>query len=106
MPNFTIRPLAWSEINAQVDYFEDQAGLHIAESFLEQLILTFKALSEMPRMGTPCGFRRPSLNHLRRWPVKDFENWLIFYQPKRDGVEVVHVLHGSRDILSLLDTGA
>jgi len=32
-----------------------------------------------------------------------FENWLIFYQPKRDGVQIVHVLHGSRDIASLLD---
>ena len=78
----------------------------LAARFTNAVYETFEALALMPRMGTPCGFRRPSLNRLRRWPVKDFENWLIFYQPKRDGVEVVHVLHGSRDILSLLDTGA
>jgi toxin ParE1/3/4 len=71
--------------------------------FFEQLILSFKTLSEMPRMGVPCGFRRPSLSRLRRWPVKDFENWLIFYQPTRGGVEIVHVLHGSRDITALLE---
>jgi len=33
--------------------------------------------------------------------VKGFENWLIFYQPKRNGVEIVHVIHGARDIESL-----
>jgi toxin ParE1/3/4 len=34
--------------------------------------------------------------------VKEFENWLIFYLPKRDGVEIVRVLHGARDIDALL----
>jgi hypothetical protein len=37
------------------------------------------------------------------WPVKGFENWLIFYQARRNGVEIVHVFHGARDIESLLD---
>ena len=38
---------------------------------------------------------------MRRWPVKDFENWLVFYLPKRDGVEIVRVLHGARDLDSI-----
>jgi hypothetical protein len=50
--------------------------------FFEQLILSFKTLSEMPRMGVPCGFRRPSLSRLRRWPVKDFENCSSFISPR------------------------
>jgi len=66
---------------------------------------TFQQLAAMPRMGTPCGFRRSTLRRLRRWRVRDFENWLIFYQPKRDGIEVVHVIHGARDIEALLDEG-
>src|SRR5271165_1359153 len=45
-----------------------------------------------------AGFRKPATSRLRRWPVKGFENWLIFYQPKRDGVEIVYVMHGARDI--------
>jgi toxin ParE1/3/4 len=105
MPHFKVKPLAWREINAQVDYLEEHAGLEIAERFLGQPMFSFKALSEMPRMGIRCGFRRPSLIRLRRWPVKDFENWLIFYRPKRNGVEIVHVLHGSRDIENIFDTG-
>ncbi|WP_396127361.1 type II toxin-antitoxin system RelE/ParE family toxin [Acidicapsa acidisoli] len=57
----------------------------------------------MPRMGLRCGFRRLSLRRIRRWPLKGFENWLIFYQPKHQGIEVVRVIHGSRDIEALLD---
>jgi hypothetical protein len=33
MPNFTVRPLAWSEVNAHVDYLEEHAGLLVAERF-------------------------------------------------------------------------
>ena len=39
---------------------------------------------------------------LRRWAVKGFDNWLIFYQARHEGVEIVHVMHGARDIESLL----
>jgi toxin ParE1/3/4 len=102
VPHFTIRPLAWREINAQLDYLEEQAGLEVADCFLDQLMSTFTALANMPRIGVICGFRKQATRDLRRWPVKDFENWLVFYQVKRYGVEIVHILHGARDIESLL----
>jgi toxin ParE1/3/4 len=103
MPHFTVRPLAWREINKELDYLEEQAGLKTAERFLDQLIKSFDTLAHMPKMGVLCGFRKPATRRLRRWPVKDFENWLAFYQVRRYGVEIVHVLHGARDIERLLD---
>ncbi len=103
MALFRVRPLAWREINAHLDYLEAEAGLEIAEHFLDQLMASFQALADTPKMGVLCGFRKPSTRLLRRWPVKDFENWLIFYLAKRDGVDVVHVLHGARNIESLLN---
>jgi len=102
MPRFTVRPLAWQEINAQLDYLEEQAGLETAERFLDQLMSNFEDLARMPKIGFLCGFRKPATRRLRRWSVKGFENWLIFYQASRDGVEIVHVMHGARDIESLL----
>jgi len=103
VPHFTIRPLAWHEINKQLDYLEEQAGREAAERFLDQLIRSFDTLTHMPKMGPLCGFHKPATRRIRRWPVKGFENWLIFYQVRRYGVEVVHVLHGARDIESLLN---
>jgi toxin ParE1/3/4 len=100
---FTVRPLAWLEINRHLDYFEEQAGLKTAERFLDQLMSSFQALADMPKMGFLCGFRKPSTRRVRRWPVKDFENWLIFYQPKRDGVEIIHVIHGARNIEEMMN---
>jgi toxin ParE1/3/4 len=34
--------------------------------------------------------------------VKDFDNHLIFYQPREDGVSIVRVLHGASDWWTLL----
>jgi len=86
-----------------VAYFSEQGSVEVAERFISAARETFESLALMPRMGAHCGFRRPSLARLRRWPVKDFENWLIFYQPRRYGVEIIHVIHGSRDLEVLLD---
>jgi toxin ParE1/3/4 len=103
MALFRVRPLAWHEINAHLDYLEEEAGLETAERFLDELMSSFQVLADMPKMGFFCGFRKPSTRRLRRWPVKDFENWLIFYQATRYGVEIVHVIHGARDIEALLN---
>jgi toxin ParE1/3/4 len=34
---------------------------------------------------------------MRKWRVKGFDNHLIFYMPRAEGVSIVRVLHGSRD---------
>lgn len=103
MRRYTIRPLAWREIEEHLQYLENEAGIDIAEQFLTALITTFTRLAATPKMGVLCNFRRPALRQLRRWPVKDFENWLIFYRPRRDGVEIVRLIHGARNIVALLD---
>jgi hypothetical protein len=35
---------------------------------------------------------------LRSFPVKGFENYLIFYGPISDGIEVFHIIHGAWDL--------
>ena len=34
---------------------------------------------------------------IRKWPVKDFESFLVFYLPHHRGVTIVRVLHGHQD---------
>lgn len=102
MPRLTIRPRAWREIRQHLEYLEEQAGLEVAERFLESVMQSAEDLARMPKMAPLCGFRRRALRLIRRWPIKGFENWLIFYQARRDGAEIVHVIHGARDIEELL----
>jgi toxin ParE1/3/4 len=39
---------------------------------------------------------------MRRFPVKDFEKYLIFYLPHKQGIDVIRILHGAQDIDSLI----
>jgi len=39
---------------------------------------------------------------MRKWHVPDFENFLVFYLPRRDGISVVRVLYAAQDWWSLL----
>jgi plasmid stabilization system protein ParE len=43
------------------------------------------------------GVKNPLLDGIRVWPVAGFKNHLIFYRVLIDEIEVVRVIHGSRD---------
>jgi plasmid stabilization system protein ParE len=40
---------------------------------------------------------------VRRYPVQDFDHYLVFYRAVEGGVDILHVYHGARDIPALLD---
>jgi toxin ParE1/3/4 len=50
------------------------------------------------------GERSPRLADLRFFPVTRFPNHLVFYRPLEDGLELVRVLHGAREIARLLES--
>ena len=87
---------------ANLDLIE--IGLRIAEEnpaaadhWLEQVDEKFRLLAQMPEMGR----KRPDLAPgLRSLPVS---NYVIFYRPVPDGIQVIRVLHGARDIPMLFD---
>jgi toxin ParE1/3/4 len=54
-------------------------------------------------MGRQRETTNPNLADLRQWPVPGFEKYLIFYRPAEDGIDVVRVLHGARDLDAILD---
>ena len=54
--------------------------------FLQAANETFHELAEMPGMGMATMFRSPKCSTLRRWRVKGFTNFLIFYRPIQDGI--------------------
>ncbi|MDP2431541.1 MAG: type II toxin-antitoxin system RelE/ParE family toxin [Pseudomonadota bacterium] len=63
-----------------------------ADNFLARLESRLDQLAHQPRMGKP---RDELMNGLRSYP---FGRYVVFYLPHPDGVEVVRVLHGARDI--------
>lgn len=73
-------------------------NIDAADRFLEAAYTTFCELARMPGMGRLRRFSQARIPDLRSFRVKGFENYLVFYIPVTDGVEVLHVLHGARDL--------
>jgi toxin ParE1/3/4 len=69
-----------------------------ATRFLRAAEETFVDLAAMPGMGVATSLGEPGDQSLRRWRIRGFENFLIFYRPIEDGIEVIRVLHGAREI--------
>jgi toxin ParE1/3/4 len=64
----------------------------VADRLLRTLDAKVQFLSDFPHVGR----RRPELRpRLRSFPVG---NYIIFYRPLREGMELIRVLHGARDV--------
>jgi toxin ParE1/3/4 len=83
-------------------YLAENAGLDSADRFLANAERCFSELAEQPQMGSPLTLRRAEFVGMRKWRVPDFEDFLVFYIPRRDGISLVRVLHATRDWWSLL----
>lgn len=73
-----------------------------ARRFRTEAEATFTRLAGMPGMGTQYEPDEPAYAELRYFPVSKFPRYLVFYRSLPDGIEVVRVLHGSRDIAGVL----
>lgn len=73
-----------------------------SDAFLRAAEETFKQLGQMPQLGKQCQFSDPRLQNVRQIGVKRFRKYLIFYQTTAMGVEIMRVIHGSRDIETVL----
>jgi toxin ParE1/3/4 len=91
------RPLADEDLDIQFEYLAIEAGLETAQRFLEAVRRTCTVLLENPHMGSPRSFADQRLRGLRVWPVQGFRRQLVFYIASARGIEVIRLLHGSRD---------
>ena len=87
----------------QADYLMQEASLETALRFYDAAAATFENLARMPGMGERRESSNPRLAGLRVWRIEGFANHLIFYRPVEGGIEIVRVLHGARDIDSVLE---
>lgn len=102
MPKVHQRAAARRDLVDHFVYLAENAGPGTAERFLACAEASFDDLAAQPTIGAPLALKSPELAGLRRWSVRDFDRYLIFYLPRQDGVSIVRVLHGSRDWSALL----
>jgi toxin ParE1/3/4 len=76
-----------------------------AERFLDAAEATFAFIASLPSVGRTFRFQSPAAQGTRVWRVEGFERYLIVYRSVESRIEIVRVLHGSRDIVGLFTEG-
>ncbi len=72
--------------------------------FLKVADETFQLIAQVPRIGREWESENSRLAGLRVYPLPHgYRSYMVFYRVIDDGIEVVRVLHGARDIESVLD---
>lgn len=96
MATILVTPLAQEDLGGIWDYVAE-SGVERADQLLDLIYEKCQRLAEYPEMGRA---RHELLIDLRSFTVK---NYVIFYQPTDDGIEVLRVLYGARDIHRVFD---
>src|SRR5260370_42333585 len=99
----TQRPRAGLDLLEQFVYFGERAGLELAQRYFAAVDETCLQLVKHPHSGTPYNSGIARLTGMRRVAVKGFEKYLLFYLPHENGIDVIRVIHGARDIDSLFE---
>lgn len=97
MKRYLFQARAFEDLQSITDWLEYHASYDVAESFAHNVKLTALRLAEFPHSveveeGSP----------FRRSLVHRFPNYLMYYVPTSEGIEVVRILHGARHLPSAL----
>lgn len=91
MQNFRLSTAAESDLT-DIWTYRAESGEARADELIEQLVKRFTMLATFPEAGR----NRPEIKEGLRSFVVD--RHVIFYRPINQGIEVVRILYGTRDI--------
>ena len=91
MSRFIISLLAKQELK-EINRYIARLNSNAARRLINRIKQQCKLLADFPEMGQKCDELEPDL---RSFPV---ENYIIFYRLIDDGVQIVRVISGYRDL--------
>lgn len=97
-----ITPKASQDLDNLFDYVA-QNNPDAALRFFDATRQTIAQLAQTPGMGSPYPVNNPHLTGLRKWGIKGFEKYLIFYLSLDKLLEVVRILHAARDLPTIFE---
>lgn len=96
MNQFRVSEVARSDLEG-IWFYIAQDNPAAADKFIQAVVTRFPKLAAMPGLGRP---REELSLRLRSFPVG---RYVIFYRTIENGIEIVRVLHGARDLPPLLE---
>ncbi len=97
-----IKPLAAQDLNDIFDYIAI-GNPDAALRFFDATRQTIAKLAQTPGLGSFYRVNNPRLTGLRKWGVKGFEKYLIFYMFDDEILEVVRILSAKRDLPTIFE---
>jgi toxin ParE1/3/4 len=79
-----------------------QNNQNSALQFFDAARQTFAALARMPGMGRQYESEDDDIINIRKWAVKGFKQYLIFYRYDDEIIEILQIVHATRDLIPLL----
>lgn len=96
---------ARKDILRQFEYYLIEKDAETAANrFIAAVQTAISQVSRDPWIGAAKNLVNAKLAGLRTWPVKGFSDIRVYYLVSEEGVRVVRVLHGKRDINPLLES--
>lgn len=96
MSRYFINILATQDLNAIADYFTAN-NLDAGERFFNEFNRKCQQLVTFPNSGKSYAQIRPDLRGL------SFEGYIIFYRVLNDGIEILRVVSGRRNLPSIFE---
>jgi toxin ParE1/3/4 len=97
-------PQAKADLIEIADYIAED-NPEAVERFLDAAEATFDFIASLPSVGRAYRVQSPAAEGMRVWRVEEFERYLILYRAVEFRIDIVRVLHGSRDIGGLFTEG-
>jgi toxin ParE1/3/4 len=95
---YVVRPRADQDLEEQAFYYATEVSLELGHRFLVAAHETFALLAAFPHMGWKPKFKDRDLSLARVFRVEGFERILVIYIPRDNQVDILRVVHGSRNL--------
>ncbi len=98
------RPRARQELE-NIAVYIGRDSPQAARRFLAKVRKLYGTLAVMPEMGSHWKPENPRFAGVRHFPIPRYPKYVIFYRPlpEGDGVEIIHMMHGARDLGAIFE---
>jgi toxin ParE1/3/4 len=102
MKAVTFNPVAIADLDELISHITQDnpdAAVNVRSAIFE----TAQSLRSHPGLGIRPRFSAPRFTGIRFIPASSYPNYLLFYREGADEIEILRVLHGSRNLPVLFE---